>query len=280
MYRGRVLRSFWMTSALLLAVPMGLVAESDGEVSILFTGNDGLRAQGMDYLVQQIDYFGSAGVRSSERFFRQEFRWVPGDPRRGAADAGLTYLFDAGWGETTATGIDRPAVETAFGRAVDTWSADPCLDGVPLTQVAHDGSDVTVFDWVVSGDGLGDPFAADVVVAGFEEEVSHFFGRDTLAFAVTFVFVDRDGRPTDLDGDGHLDTARSEIYLNPDADWSLGGSKGVDLETASLHEIGHALGLGHFGTPPDSVMAPFFSGVKRDLFAIDHAALCVVHGNR
>ena len=280
MHRGRVLRSFWTTLAFIVVAPVGLVAQTDGAVSILFTGNDGLRAQGMDYLVQQIDFFERDGGRSSVRFFQQQFRWVPADPRRGAAGSGLTYLFDASWGEATRGGIDRPAVEGAFGRAVDTWAAAKCLDGVPLRQVAHDGSDVTVFDWVVGGGDLGDPFAADVVVAGFPKGLEDFFGPNTLAFSVTFVFVDGSGRPTDVDGDGHLDTARNEIYLNPENDWTLGSSRGgVDLETTSLHELGHALGLGHFGAPPESVMTPVFTGVKRDLFSIDHAALCVVHAN-
>ncbi|MFP3938752.1 MAG: matrixin family metalloprotease [Thermoanaerobaculia bacterium] len=279
MHRGRVLRSFWTTLAFVVALSVGPVAQGDGGVSILSTGNDGLRAQGMDYLVQQIDFFQRDGVRSSDRFFQQEFRWVPDDPRRDADGAGLTYLFDTSWGEETADGIDRPAVEASFGRAVDTWAAAQCLDGVALTAIPHDGSDVTIFDWVVDAGGLGDPFAADVIVAGFPEGMRDFFGPDTLAFSVTFVFVDGDGRPTDLDGDGHLDTARNEIYLNPDADWSLSGAEGFDLETTGLHELGHALGLGHFGAPPESVMSPVFTGVKRDLFPIDQAALCVVHGN-
>lgn len=277
MHRGRVLRSFWTTLAFVVVLSVGPVAQCDDGVAILFTGNDGLRAQGMDYLVQQIDFFERDGSRASARFFQQEFRWVPADPRRGAAGPGLSFLFDTSWGEELPGGIERPAVEATFGRAVDTWAAAKCLDGVPLTQVAHDGSDVTVFDWVVGGGDLGDPFAADVVVAGFPEGLEDVFGSSTLAFSVTFVFVDGDGRPTDLDGDGHLDTARNEIYLNPEADWSLGGSDGFDLETTSLHELGHALGLGHFGSPPESVMTPVFAGLKRDLFAIDRAALCVVH---
>lgn len=252
----------------------------DETLTIMLSGNDGLRAQGMDYVVQQIDFFNRDGSRASARNFQQEFRWVAGDPRRGSSGPGLTYLLDGSWGERTASGIDRPAVEAAARRAAGTWAGEPCLAGVSLAEVAHDGtSDVTVFDFLVSGGGFGDPFAADVVVAGFPEGMAEFFGPDTLAFSVTFVFVDGTGEPTDVDGDRHLDTALNEIYLNPAHDWSLGADGSFfDLETAALHELGHALGLGHFSPPPDSVMSPVYSGVERELHSIDRAALCVVHG--
>jgi hypothetical protein len=35
--------------------------------------------------------------------------------------------------------------------------------------------------------------------------------RDTLAFSVTFIFVDDAGNPTDINGDGYLDTALNEV---------------------------------------------------------------------
>lgn len=271
-----------LATAILVLAPAALQGQQgdDGTVTIMLSGNEGLRAQGMDYVVQQIDFFNRDGSRASARNFQQEFRWVAGDARRGSSGPGLTFLLDGSWGERTASGIDRPAVEAAMSRAAGTWAGEPCLAGVPLVEVAHDGSgDVTVFDSLVSGGGFGDPFAADVVVAGFPAGMADFFGEDTLAFSVTFVFVDGAGEPTDIDGDLHLDTALNEIYLNPAMDWSLGaGGSGFDVETAALHELGHALALGHFSSPPQSVMSPVYSGVSRDLRAIDRAALCVVHG--
>ena len=138
---------------------------------------------------------------------------------------------------------------------------------------------MTVFDFVAGTGGFGDPSAADVVVAGFPDTLDEFFGADTLAFAVSFIFVGPDGEPTDVDGDRHLDTALNEVYLNPAIDWTQeAGGPGFDLETTILHELGHALGLGHFSPPPDSVMGPTYSGVQRTLHAMDRAALCLVHG--
>lgn len=250
-------------------------------VTILLSGNEGLRAQGMDYVVQQIDFFSRDGSRASARNFQKEFRWVPEDARRGSSGSGLTYLLDGSWGEETPSGVERPAAEAAVRRAAGTWARESCLAGVPLTEVAHDGtSDVTVFDFLVGDGGFGDPFAADVVVAGFPEGLEEFLGPDTLAFSVTFVFVDGSGEPTDVDGDRHLDTALNEIYLSPAAGWSVDafGSAGFDVETAALHELGHALGLGHFSPPPESVMSPVYSGVERQLHSIDRAALCLVYG--
>ncbi|HUF79421.1 MAG TPA: hypothetical protein VMR44_10950, partial [Thermoanaerobaculia bacterium] len=74
-------RSHLLLFASLLAAPAALFGQQGDEESltVMLSSNDGLRAQGMDYVVQQIDYFNRDGSRSSARFFQQEFRWVPGD---------------------------------------------------------------------------------------------------------------------------------------------------------------------------------------------------------
>ncbi len=257
-------------------------ADSSTDLSrtLLLSSDDGLRAQGMDYTVQQIDFFGRDGGHDSIRWFQQEFRWVKGDERRGAAGPGLTLLVDDAWSADGASPLDPRTFHSAVERAVATWRADSCLAKSPLQETELPGGDVTVFDYLLGTGGFGDPFAADIVVAGPAAGMDEVFGGDILAFAVTFVFVGADGTPTDVDANGHLDTALSEIYLNPAVDWTLDGASGVDLETALLHEVGHALGLGHFGSPPESVMTPVYSGLRRTLLPIDHASLCLLYSRK
>lgn len=254
-------------------------AESSTDFSrtLLLSSNDGLRAQGMDYTVQQIDFFGRDGGHDSIRWLQQEFRWVRDDARRGATGPGLTLLVDDAWSQQGASQLDPSVLSSTVDHAVATWRADSCLSKSPLRAVDHPGGDVTVFDYLLGTGGFGDPFAADVVIAGPAAGMEEIFTGDIVAFAVTFVFVNADGTPTDDDRDGYLDTALSEIYLDPATDWTVDGDSGIDLETALLHEVGHALGLGHFGAPPESVMTPVYSGVRRSLYPIDHAALCLLY---
>ena len=245
-------------------------------LTIMLSSNDGLRAQGMDYIVQQIDYFRRNGSRASARLYAKDFGWIPGDARRSADGANLDILFDELNGSTGK--LAAKAIGQAVDRARQTWGADLCLESTPLVRAAHPGGDVTVFDGLFGGGTIGDPFAGDIVVAGFVPGLDKIFGPDTLAFSVTFIFVDGDGVPTDLDGNGLLDTAHNEIYFNPAFDWTLDAkAAGTDIETTVLHELGHSLGLGHIGTPPEGVMNPVYGGVRRELHPIDHAALCVLY---
>jgi hypothetical protein len=254
---------------------------SDLSRVLLLAGDDGLRAQGMDYTVQQIDFFGRDGGHSTVRWMQKEFRWVRADARRGTQGIGLTLLVDHTWAESGAGGVDPAVLDDAVTRAARTWRLDSCLASNPLRGAIHPGGDVTVFDYLLGTGPFGDPFAADIVVAGPASGMDGIFTDDFLAFAVTFVFVGPDGEPTDVDRNGFLDTALSEVYLNPAIDWTLPATAGgVDLETVLLHELGHALGLGHFGSPPESVMTPVYAGERRELFPIDHAALCLINGRR
>jgi len=265
------------TGAGLLAPASSLAQEGDpATLTIMLSSNDGLRAQGMDYIVQQIDYFRRDGSRASARLYAKDFGWIPGDARRDADGASLGILFDGANGSIGT--LASNAIGQAIDRARQTWAADECLAGTPLVKKANPGGDVTVFDGLVGDGTIGDPFAGDIVVAGFPQGLDAVFGPDTLAFSVTFIFVDGDGVPTDLDADGRLDTAHSEVYFNPSFDWTLDAeAAGTDIETTALHELGHSLGLGHFGAPPESVMNPVYGGVRRELLPIDHAALCVLY---
>ena len=73
--------------------------------------------------------------------------------------------------------------------------------------------------------------------------------RQTFSYAVPegITLTPGDGVPTDIDGDGYADTAFMEVWYNNGFTWTLTGVGGTDVQTAALHENGHALGLGHYG---------------------------------
>lgn len=267
-------------SVTILACLVGLAvaspAAADDEIlSVMRAMNDDLKAMWMDFRIESIDYLTVGQGRPSDRLLRQPFRWVPGDERRRAEGGALTFLVDGSWGRETASGVGAAAAHRLLSKAMATWAADPCFD-LEVVEREWDGGDVTVTDFFMVGGPLGDPFAADVVFGGWLAADSFYFGPQTLAVSVTYVFVDRGtGRPTDVDGDGNLDVALAEIYFNDAFDWTVGGP-GIDIETAALHEVGHALDLGHFGSPPAAVMNPVYTGPRRHLEAIDHAGLCAV----
>jgi hypothetical protein len=68
-----------------------------------------------------------------------------------------------------------------------------------------------------------------------------------------------------------------DIDFNSAKTWNNGTT--YDLQTVALHEVGHALGLGH-STDPNSVMWPTYSGVRRSLDADDIAGIQAIYGAR
>jgi len=102
----------------------------------------------------------------------------------------------------------------------------------------------------------------------------------------TFIWVDGNGDPTDINGDHRNDTALKEIWYNNAFLWSTNGGAGVDVETVALHEEGHAVELGHFGrvagnvqtgkltVSPRAVMNAFILGVLRSPLGTDEASYC------
>jgi Matrixin len=104
---------------------------------------------------------------------------------------------------------------------------------------------------------------------------------------VTFIFVDDDGNPTDINGDNRLDTALNEVYYNntfgqagtdrANRPWGINvAPPGIDVETVALHENGHSLGVGHFGPPPAALMNPVYAGIRQSPFAVDSAGMCTI----
>lgn len=254
--------------------------------------NSQLAASRKKVAIEAIDFFTIGAGRPGVRIHQQSLRWVPNDDRRLAAGDSITYIFDQSGG-ATASGLTSAQTEAAIDAALTTWANDAALKKVDIVKRADPGTDITIFDGFFGFGGFGDPFAADIVEAGFFPRA--FFdsvggpggGRGILAFSVSFIFVDDNGNPTDINGDGYLDTALNEVYYNntfgdPSNDragnpWGINVAlPGVDVQTVGLHENGHSLELGHFGPPPAAVMNPVYAGIRQSPFASDDAGMNAV----
>jgi hypothetical protein len=278
---------FCVPVALALFAPASLPAQAgEGDPYLLATINDfndvlraewmDLRAEWMDLRVQQVDVLTIGQGRASARLYRQPFRWVAGDARRLADGNNLTYLVDTS--DLGASGLAAASAETAIDRAMGTWSSDQCFQRIRVVKRPA-GEDADIFDSRYGYGSRGNYRAADIVHAGwlpasfFESVTGPGGGESVVALSVTFIYVGSGGQPTDLDQDGHLDTAHNEIYYNEAFSWATGG---VDVESVALHEVGHSLGIGHIGPPPEAVMNPIYAGTETSLHPLDHAALCSV----
>ncbi len=259
--------------------------------------NGQLASQGLNMAVESIEFFTIGQGRPSARIHQQPFRWVPNDARRGAQGTDITHLLDDTYQGTT-SGVSASDTKTKIRRALRTWNRNKALRKVEIVELPDPGSDPTIFDEFFPGTGDegtptdGFPFFADIVNAGwypralFEAVGGPGGGRGILAFSVTFIFTN----PSDINGDGYLDTALNEVYYNdtfgdPGDDragnpWGCDiALPGIDIETVALHENGHSLELGHFGPPPDAVMNPIYAGILQSPLPSDRAGMQAVWGS-
>jgi hypothetical protein len=193
---------------------------------------------------------GESGITVYSKFVGNKqlsSHFVPGDPRREwSAGNGtqITYAID----QTEdieppfgpATGVEATqAVVNAF----NTWDAVKSTE-FGLTQNSDYGMDIGYVAYFE--DSGGSPYVfADIQMAGFRDLI---FDEGILGVTFTFVWIE-DEEYTDVDGNGKYDVAFREIYFDPYWYWGVNlETNAIDIESIALHEIGHGLSQGHFGT--------------------------------
>jgi hypothetical protein len=295
------MRGFLILAALAVVFVVGAqssnvtFAEDSDELTQFEKINLELKQKGLNIAIAEVEYFTIGDARPADRVLQQPFRWVANDTRRAAQGEDITYLVDQSDG-ATASGLTSAQTEAAIHRSMATWDGIKALKKVDLVKRSDGGGDYDIFDSFFGFGNPGNPFAADIVFAGwlprayFEAVGGPGGGDGILAFSVTFIFIDDDtGLPTDINGDNYLDTALNEVYFNdtfgdPNAParsgnpWKIDAPDrpDVDVETVSLHEAGHSLGIGHFGPAPSALMNPRYSGLIHDPLATDEAGMQAV----
>lgn len=283
----RVLALFVFVVLLFSAVPSLTLADTvdpDAQALALMQQlNQRLEAQGLNVRVGQMELFTIGQGRPIYRLLQNPMRFVPNDARRHADGDRIRYLVDSTAdspvrGDTT-SGLSHVQTEAAIDAAMNTWQAQPCLQHVTIEKRSvPDGVDPDLIDHFYGIGGSWDRldlFQADIIHAGWLPAFGPF-SYSTLAITFTFYFTSN-GQPTDINRDGYFDTAFTETYYNDNFSWALNASlPAIDVQSVALHESGHALGLGHFGPPPDAVMNPFYRGIRQSPFPTDDAGLCVI----
>ena len=216
------------------------------------------------------------GVTSTLIFANDRFRgigaeWVKGDPRRDG-NPGVTYENAAPLGvrpfvinadRTTFSQTSFAVLDQQIEEAMSAWRALPC-SSAPITRVAIPaGTDPDQLDNLFNGIPLGANYAqtADIVQGGWQ--VPQFFrniaimdgqppstGDNIIGITFSFIFVDANDNPTDIDRNRKADLGLAEIYYNGRFVWDNSGlldGRVIDFYSIIAHETGHGLGLGHLG---------------------------------
>lgn len=256
---------------------------------LMATINAGLAAEGKNYEVAIAEWIAGPGTEEVGRtvFFSDRgnkqlgAHFVPGDLRRGG-NVGITYIIDQT--EAAIDGLTAAETSAAIDRAMGTWEAQKCSE-IPIAKAADvPGLDLGVVEFLL---GLGGSpfFFADVTHAGWLP-AGVFLPDNVLGATFTFMFIDADGEPTDINNDGKIDVAFREILYNDFFAWAINAD--IDVETVALHEVGHGLSQAHFGAAfrtdangkvhfaPRAVMNAAYSGVQQDLVGTDNGGHCSI----
>jgi len=273
-----------------------------------------LAASGVaDVELAQAEYFTTAAgfesatsqtIFANNRTHLFDSQFVENDPRRGGSSS-ISYVVDQSDGgaltilpNNAVVALPNAATEPAIDQSMSTWDQVKC-NGPDVVKVADSGGNIDLIDNLVLGGPVGSP-TADITHAGFLNPP--FFNAIApggasfiLGVTFTFVFIDLDGNPTDIDGNGLSDVAFREIYYNRGFGWGVNGLEpNVDVVSVATHESGHAFGLAHFGKvfltkngttvddikyAPRAMMNAVYVSPFRNLTGTDKGSFCHIWAN-
>ena len=187
--------------------------------------------------------------------------WVPGDERPfGDPTTDMIYVTDTVDGVANAGGggtIDSGTTTAQINQGMAAWDAISCAS-LPIVDGGAFALDLGLVEWLVGGFGsTGLTLEGGITHGGWLPK--EFFdiiggpggGDGILGVTFTFIWLDGDGNPADINSDGKADTALREIYMNNNFAWEVGNAMGTgffDIVAVMNHEQGHALSQGHFGS--------------------------------
>jgi hypothetical protein len=215
------------------------------------------------------------------------YQWVENDPRRHTAE-GLTLYYRIDLTELP-PGVSVAKTEAAIEAAVATFEQVRC--GKDLRLVRLDADSDTDYGYVQHQVGMGGSPAplADITFAGWVPAafmaaagVPGSFGvalpaawqtNGSLAWGLDVWDPSRSF--TDVNRDRKHDLFATEIYFNRDWNYVTDNKEladtlfYIDVQTIATHELGHALGMGHFGR---STVILDANGQFIDLYVNPHSA--------
>ncbi len=224
-------------------------------------------------------YFNNRGNKQLSADF------VPGDPRRGGF-TDIAFARDGTEGATS-SGLAQGDTDAAILSAMSTWDEVTCSGGLNLTNLGASDFDLGYVEAVVTDGAEGEFVFTDIMHSGFNTTVTDAVfgpGSNVLGVTFTFIWLDDNDNPSDIDNNGKDDVAFRDIYYNDEFSWAIGNN--IDVETVVLHEAGHGLSQAHFGKlfqtesngkfhfAPRAVMNAGYTGIQTSIRRTDRAGHC------